>query len=256
MKLKIVILLFTFSIIKIFATAQAPDGIIINDKEYSLLNNPLEKYFKDHPEYHPVYGPHLAMFKRYRTEAIPLPFSTGNYCGYIATFKLENNNLVLADLEIQNINSTKRNYISVYKQLFKNKKVVLNYSGVLVIPDGKLVEFSNFSYSSLYDRYKLITIKNDTVVKEKALDKDEFVKFKLNRFEEYKKTDTYKTALKEFIRDWENDKKTELSENNTKKMSKKEIEALQKEYAQPPSEDYMDMFFLMNKKLDFVIVDY
>ncbi len=144
----------------------------------------------------------------------------------------------------------------MYKQLFKNKKVVLNYSGVLVIPDGKLVEFSNFSYSSLYDRYKLITIKNDTVVKEKALDKDEFVKFKLNRFEEYKKTDTYKTALKEFIRDWENDKKTELSENNTKKMSKKEIEALQKEYAQPPSEDYMDMFFLMNKKLDFVIVDY
>ena len=187
MKLKIVILLFTFSIIKIFPTAQAPDRIIINDKEYSLLNNPLEKYFKDHPEYHPVYGPHLAMFKRYRTEAIPLPFSTGNYRGYIATFKLENNNLVLADLKIQNINSTKRNYISVYKQLFKNKKVVLNYSGVLVIPDGKLVEFSNFSYSSLYDRYKLITIKNDTVVKEKALDKDEFVKFKLNRFEEYKK---------------------------------------------------------------------
>jgi len=39
-------------------------------------------------------------------------------------------------------------------------------------------------------------------------------------------------------------------------MSKKEIEALQKEYAQPPSEDYMDMFFLMSKKLDFVIVDY
>ncbi len=94
------------------------------------------------------------------------------------------------------------------------------------------------------------------MVKEKALDKDEFIKFKLNQFEEYKKTDTYKTALKEFIRDWENDKKTELSENNTKKMSKKEIEALQKEYAQPPSEDYMDMFFLMSKKLDFVIVDY
>lgn len=256
MKIKILIFLLTFSTIKILATAQATDKIIINNKEYRLLNNPLEKYFKDNPEYDPIYGPHLSMFKEYRNKPIPVPFSTGNYRGYIATFKIENNNLILADLEVQNINSEKRNYISVYKQLFKNKKVILNYSGILVIPDGKLVEFSNFGYSSLYDHYKLITIKNDTIVREKELDKDEFIQFKINQFEEYKKTEAYKTELKEYLKDWENDKKTELSKNNTKGMSKKEIAALRKEYAQPPSEDYIDGYFFVTKKIDYIIVDY
>ncbi len=256
MKIKILILLFTFSIVKILATAQATDIIIINNKEYPLLNNPLDRYFKENPEYHPIYGPHLKMFKKYRNKPIPLPFSTGNYRGYIATFKIENNNLILADLEVQNINSEKRNYISVYQQLFKNKKVVLNYSGILVIPDGELVEFSNFGYSSLYGHYKLITINNDTMVKEKELDKEEFIQFKINQFEEYKKTEAYKTELKEYFKNWENDKKTELSRNNTKRMSKKEIAALHKEYEQPPSEDYIARYFFITKKLDYIIVDY
>ena len=30
------------------------------------------------------------MFDKYKTEIIPIPFSTGNYRGYIATFKIEN----------------------------------------------------------------------------------------------------------------------------------------------------------------------
>lgn len=56
MKLRLFFIFFTFSIIKILATGQVPDRIIINNKEYKLLNNPLEKYFDEHPDEHPVYG--------------------------------------------------------------------------------------------------------------------------------------------------------------------------------------------------------
>lgn len=256
MKLKILILLFTFSLIKIFATGQTPDKIIINNKEYNLLNNPLEIFFENNPEYHPIYGPHLTLFKKYRNGAMPLPFSTGNYRGYIATFKIENDMLVLADLTVKNIDSEKREYISVYKQLFKNKKIVLNYSGILVIPTGELIEAANFGYSSLYTQYKLMTINNDKVVKEKELNKDEFIKFKLTQFEEYKKTEEHKTELKKYIENWEDNKKSELSKGNTKGMSKKEITTLKKEYEQPPTEDDIDGFLFMIKNPDFVIVDY
>lgn len=256
MKFKILIILFTFSLIKMYATSQATDIIIINNKEYSLLNNPLEKFFENNPEYHPIYGSKLTLFKKYKNRDMPIPFSTGNYRGYIATFKIENDMLVLADLTVKNIDSKKREYISVYKQLFKNKKVVLNYSGILIIPTGQLIEAVNFGYSSLYDWYKLMTIKNDTVVKEKELNKDEFIKFKLSQFEEYKKMEDYKMELKKYIEDPEDNKKSELSKENTKGMSKKEITALKKEDQQPPTEEYIDGFLFMIENPDFVIVDY
>jgi hypothetical protein len=101
-----------------------------------------------------------------------------------------------------------------------------------------------------------MTIKNDTVVKEKELNKDEFIKFKFSQFEEYKKTEDYKTELKKYIEDPEDNKKSELSKENTKGTSKKEIASLKKEDQQPPTEEYIDGFLFMIENPDFVIVDY
>ena len=56
MKIRLLIFIFSFSIIKLFATAQAPDKIIIENKEYDLLNNPLENYFVENPDLDPIYG--------------------------------------------------------------------------------------------------------------------------------------------------------------------------------------------------------
>ncbi|KFF22902.1 hypothetical protein [Chryseobacterium sp. JM1] len=256
MKLKIFILLFTFSIVQIFATGQEPDKIIINNKEYDLLNNPLEKYFEEHPDDHPIYGNKLSEFKQYKNGEQMIYFSTSNSRDYIATFKIENAVLSLVDLTIRDLNSEKEHFVSVYKKLFGDQKIVLNYSGILVIPTGKLIKAADFGYSSLHEQYKLITINNDTVVREKDLNKDDFIKFKFRQFYQYKNTEEYKIRLKNYIKDWEESKKSELSKENTKGMSKKEITALKKEYEQPPTEDYINGYFFTVDNPDFVIVDY
>ena len=256
MKFKILIFIFTFSLSKFFATAQAPDKIIIDNKEYDLLNNPLENYFIKNPELDPIYGGKIKMFEKYKAEIVPIPFSTGNYRGYIATFKIENQSLKLVDIEIQNIESEKREYISVYKELFGDRNVILNYSGILVIPTGEFLDSANFGYSYLYSKYKLLTISDDKVLKDKEVQKDDYLKFKVNQFNEYKKTNQYKIEVKEYFKNWENDRKIELSRNNTKDLTKEEVIELKKQYENPPKIEMIDNFIFLTKNIDFVIVDY
>ncbi len=54
MKRLIIIALVVFiGIPKAFATAQSPDIIIYEDKEYKLHSNPLESYFEKFPDKRP-----------------------------------------------------------------------------------------------------------------------------------------------------------------------------------------------------------
>lgn len=255
MKLKLLILFFTFSIIKFFATGQEPDKIIINNKEYNLLNNPLDQYFTDHPDHHPIYGSHN-ITKKSGKETVTFVGTTSNYRGYIATFKIENNILSVADIKIKNVNSKEHEYISVFKKIFGDQKIVLNYSGILVIPMGKMLETANFGYSSLYDKYHLITIQKDNLVKEKEIGKDDFTRFKVIQFINFKKTEDYKTEVNKYYEHWSMDKEWDLSRKNTRGMSKKEIGQLKKKYECPPDENYIDNFLFVVSNLDFVITDY
>ena len=54
----------------------------------------------------------------------------------------------------------------------------------------------------------------------------------------------------------QNDKKMELSIENTKHLSKKEIQELKREYANPPKNELVENFIFLTKNIDFVIVDY
>lgn len=253
MKFRLFIILFTFSIIKILGTGQQPDRIIINNKEYDLLNNPLDKYFEEHPDDHPIYGPKI---RKKKENELMIPLSTSNYRGYIATFKIENNTLHLVDLKLLDFDSDGRRYISVFKKIFGDKKIALNYSGILVVPTGKLLESAHFGYSYLYDQYQLMTIEKDTVIKEKELNKDDFINFKINQFKAYKNTVSYTTEVKDYLQSWSEDKKLYLSRKNTRGMSKKEISELKKEYECPPDEEYIDNFLFVSINPDFIIVDY
>ncbi|SIS83341.1 hypothetical protein SAMN05421786_102432 [Chryseobacterium ureilyticum] len=253
MKLRLFFIFFTFSIIKILATGQVPDRIIINNKEYKLLNNPLEKYFDEHPDEHPVYG--NKDLKEGINEVITIGTSS-NHRGYIATFKIENNILSVVDIKILDVNSDKYEYISVFKKTFGDKKIELNYSGVLIIPQGKLIQSADFGYSSLYDKYQVITVQRDKIVKDKELDQDGFIRFKVDQFEAYKKTEKYKADVKKYLEDWNDSKKSDLSRENTRGMSKKEIAQLKKEYETPPNEEYIENFLFVIENLDDIIVDY
>ena len=255
MKFKLFILFFTFSVIKILATGQEPDRIIINNKEYKLLNNPLEKYFTDHPEHHPIYGSKNTIKKEGKEETIFIG-STSNHRGYIATFKIENNLLSLVDIKIQNPTSDEYEYISVFKKTFGDRKIVLNYTGILIIPIGKMLEAANFGYASLYDKYHLITILNDNIIKEKELDKDGFMDFKVRQFMDFKKTEEYKTEVKNYYEGWNTSKEWDLSRKNTRGMSKKEIAQLKKKYELPPNEDYIYNYLFVVLNPDFVITNY
>ena len=62
---------------------------------------------------------------------------------YKYTSRNENDTVALA----QNIESEKREYISVYKELFGDKNIIINYSGILVVPIGKFLDSANFGYS-------------------------------------------------------------------------------------------------------------
>lgn len=196
------------------------------------------------------------MYSKYKTEIIPIPFSTGNYRGYIATFKIENQLLKLIDIEVQNIESENREYISVYKELFGESNINLNYSGILVVPTGEFIDSANFGYSSLYSKYRLITLIKDKVIKNKEVKKDEYIKFKVNQFLEYKKTRQYKIDLKEYFESWKEDKKLELSRNNTRDLTKREISKLKKEFKNKPKVEMVNNFLFLTKNFDFVIINY
>lgn len=256
MKVKFLILCLLFFLTKLFATGQAPDKIIIDDKEYDLLTNPLESYFAKNPELDPIYGGKIKMFNKYKTDVIPIPFSTGNYRGYIATFKIEDQILKLVDIEVQNIESEKREYVSVYKELFGDNKVNLDYAGILVVPTGDFLDSANFGYSYLYSKYKLITIKSDQVQKSKELTKDEFLRFKVAQFEEFKKTPNYTTLMNQYYEYWNSDKEYELSRENMKNLTRKEILEVKEKYSNPPKKEIAENFIFLTENIDYIIVDY
>jgi len=247
MKFKIILLFHILRSLNVFATSQEPDKIKINGIEYPLLNNPLE--------YNKIISEKLYNLGTSKDGERTL--STGNYRGYIATYEIRNSELYLIDVVIPDPNENFEKKISVLNKIFPEQdRIRIKYSGILIIPIGDFLDSANFGYSYLFSEYKLITIKNDKVEKSKNINKDDYLKFKVIQFVEYKKTDDYKNALKENFDNWKIEKKIELSRKNTKNLTKKEIAELQKDYANPPTVEYVDNFFFLTKNFDFVIVDY
>ena len=85
MKILTTILILFFCFAKLSATAQYPDKINYNSKEYSLLTNPLEKYFEKNEDKRPTGG----------------VISSAMWRGYVATFEIIENELFVKDIEIQ-----------------------------------------------------------------------------------------------------------------------------------------------------------
>src|SRR2546426_1395774 len=65
------------------ATPQAPDLLLMNGKQYSILTNPLEPFLALNPD------------KRPTSDIV----STGLWRGYVATWKIEDDHLILTKIE-------------------------------------------------------------------------------------------------------------------------------------------------------------
>lgn len=178
MRAFLVILLSLFFGQNAFATAQYPDIIIYNGNEYSLNSNPLELFFEKNPD------------KRPESEIS----STALWRGYIAKFEIKNNQLFLKDIKIQYIDTTEKElWKSVIEEVFPNKKDIKIewFTGLLVIPHGKLVNYIHMGYASKYENYILLEIDKGNLKKEKTFNGVDYQKFKEKQFLAFKKTKKY-----------------------------------------------------------------
>lgn len=196
MRFLFIVALTIFNSIKVFATAQFPDKIIYNGKEYALNSNPLEDYFEKNPDRRPKGG----------------IMSTALWRGYVATFEILNSQLYLKDIEIEVRDSTsKENYKtkwkSVIKDVFPNQaQIKVDWlTGLLVIPHGKLVNYVHMGYGSTYKKYILLEIYKGDLKKEKNFKYKEYEKFKDRQFEVFKQTEEYKKLKVDLKKDGSTD---------------------------------------------------
>jgi hypothetical protein len=174
--------------VNVLATAQAPDLIIYQGKEYALETNPMEAYFSKYPD------------KKPKTEVM----STGLWRGYIATFEFQDKSLVLKDIKIRSAaNLGNADYESSWKSAIKQvvpKGETLKidwFSGILVLSYGDIVNYVHMGYGSTYSNYILLSVKNGNLTSERKFDYKEYEKFKEKQFQAFKKTEEYKTHVLE-----------------------------------------------------------
>ncbi|MDC8105407.1 MULTISPECIES: hypothetical protein [Chryseobacterium] len=253
MKFKFLVLFLIISI-KIFATGQQSNFITIDGKNHKLLNDPLEGYFVKHPEDHPVYGEKFVRKNENGDETFLM--TTSNHRGYIAYFEIIDNELFLIDLTIADPDSDSETQISVFNKIFPDKKTKLNYSGILTVPNGDFIDSDNFGFSSYYSSYLILTLSNDILIKSKELQKEDYIKFKINQFKAFQKTEEYRIEYKNYLKRHKEDKEWDLSHENTKELSKEEIRQIRKQYAKEPSKDEIDGFLFMMSNLEKIYVDY
>jgi hypothetical protein len=197
MKFLIFIVLSSFFYLTTFATAQYPDRIVFDGKEYSLHSNPLESYFEKKPDKRPKGGVR----------------STALWRGYVATFEIRDSQLFVKDIQIEYWDTTdKKNHDtkwrSVMTEVFpdqKNLKVDW-LTGLLVLPFGEIVNYVHMGYGSTYEKYFLLEIDKGNFIKSKYFDYKDYEKFKNKQFSAYKKTDEYNETKAKLKKDGSSDK--------------------------------------------------
>lgn len=186
-KLLVFLSIFFLCALEIFATAQYPDKIIYNGKEYMLHSNPLEPYFEKFPDKRPKGGIISSAFWR----------------GYVATFEIADKRMILKDVEIQvpkkNTESFEIEWKSALSTVFpENKKPVIDwFSGLLVIPHGEMVNYVHMGYGSTYENYILLEIAAGSFIKAEEFDYKEYEIFKEKQFVAFKKTEEYRKIVED-----------------------------------------------------------
>ncbi len=188
---KILLLILTICAIGIskaenIITAQYPDKITYDGTEYNLNSNPLEPYFDKNPD------------KR------PGMTSTALWRGYVAHFEIIENQLFVTDItrpisQKDAEGNYERKWVSIYKTIFPTpEKVKIDwYTGILILPHGKMVEYVHMGYASTYSKYLLLEIDKGNFNEARIYKNKEFVRFKKRQFEIFEKTEEYKKLYAE-----------------------------------------------------------
>lgn len=187
--MKFLKLLFVFLITtQLFATAQASDYLIVGKDTLRLHSNPLAGYFKDHP----------------MPENLITELSSANWRGYVGYFKFVDSKLVVENIYKEEGKVDKNGIygplqVSIYKDIFGEQANFQCdfYSGLLICVLGDVVDYVHLGYSSLYEKYNVIEIKNGLNIKSKEMTTEEFKKLRRDYFRYFKGTEEYKIRFNE-----------------------------------------------------------
>lgn len=190
----LVMLLLAIAALSAFATAQFPDKILYDGKEYSLHTNPMDSYFSKHPN------------KKPKDEVM----CTALWRGYVATFEIKDNDLALTDIEVMVMKKNKDGESNTAFKSVKDavisqgKTLVIDwFTGILVLPHGELVNYVHMGYGSTYSNYILLEIKKGKLTGKHTFDHKEYEQFKEKQFQAFKKMEIYRKHAGELKkREW------------------------------------------------------
>lgn len=164
-----------------YATAQIPDLLLLDNEKLELETNPLEPYLKQHPEQRPAEGK-----------------STGLWRGYIATWEIKDGELRLKSVGVEDWNNEREGIRDVTQKYIPQAPMLAQwFSGILIVPRGKMIDYVHMGYGSTYERYTLLNIKSGKLQKRLDLSSSEFQAYRRKKFNQFKATDTYRKALME-----------------------------------------------------------
>jgi hypothetical protein len=145
------------------ATAQAPDVIHYEGKRYMLFTNPLESYFKEgeRPKFHIGQG----------------SISSGNWRGYVGTWKIEDDTLYLVGLDswickdLRPENCKRADLKEIFGEKFRNGKVKADwFTGDLRMPDGERLQYVHMGYGSVYERDIILSVAAGKITGKQVID--------------------------------------------------------------------------------------
>lgn len=147
-------------------TAQVPELLQYNDKEYLLFSTPLESHLDPERSKRP-------WFKA--TYGITVGSGSGNERGYVATWQIEDSKLYLIEIDswlcwrdlVHRLTSPCRRFEIediVGKPNDRGKHFARWFTGTLRVPLGKVLRYIHNGFSSVYERDMLFEVKNGVVV--------------------------------------------------------------------------------------------
>lgn len=144
------------------ATAQIPDRIQVDGADHPLISLPLDPFLQDPAQ--------EAKFKSYFK-----PSCTASWRGYAAHWEIRDDTLYLTRIFADPCSDKPTQVpLSLIAPRGTPKSVkslpATWYTGDLLIPLGKMVEYVHMGFESRYEKYLLISVKDGRVTGRKELD--------------------------------------------------------------------------------------
>lgn len=153
LKILTITLCVTANLSEVFASASTPDLLIYKGDTLSFFANPLERYAE-------IDSIRFKLFGDIKT-------ATTWSCirGYIAEWKIIDNELYLNNIYSCTNRTVKANLKQLFKNQYRNRKVKAKwFTGNVLAPNGKMLFSFNSAYDYYYDKEIEFEIKNGNVV--------------------------------------------------------------------------------------------